>query len=294
MIGSMLAFAGATAQNADLDQRITGQSPEQPTNQHHTNAAKEYQHAPLSACTPATMCTQSSTNTGNVRGYYFVAPKSFVICGLLVPTDASTGPQSIEVVKFSGTLPPAYPSVTNSFTSLFYVASDTSLTTPVPCNITVNAGDTIGVYGARSTSTICSYAQAQCQITILGDTVTLFRSGMQFPLYNQQMHDIWSEINGSISRIVMYVDALPLSVQQQAELSSLNMVPNPSSGLVTVQVQGKAFAEGSIEVYDMIGSKVAHTTGAPSIDLSNQPDGVYFVTVRSGQASVTKRIVLAH
>ena len=79
-------------------------------------------------CTATTMCPQLTTNAGSVRGYYFVAPVSFTLCGLFIPTDADTGAQSIEVIRFNGVMPPAYPAVTNSFTSLFYTANNSSAT----------------------------------------------------------------------------------------------------------------------------------------------------------------------
>src|SRR5688572_27702732 len=64
---------------------------------------------------------QTSTFTSMVRGYYFTAPTTFSIVGLYVPTDATTsGPQCVEVVKFTAGPPPAFPGVTNSFVSLFY------------------------------------------------------------------------------------------------------------------------------------------------------------------------------
>lgn len=63
---------------------------------------------------------QTSTFTSMVRGYHFTAPTNFIICGLYVPTDASTGFQSVEVVRFTAGAPPAFAGTTNAFTSLFY------------------------------------------------------------------------------------------------------------------------------------------------------------------------------
>ena len=79
-------------------------------------------------CTAVTMCPQTTTFSGNVRGYYFGAPVNFTICGLFIPTDASTLPMSIEVLRFDSVAPPAYPAFTNVFTSLFYTSLDPSAT----------------------------------------------------------------------------------------------------------------------------------------------------------------------
>jgi hypothetical protein len=294
---SALAFNGAIAQTADLDQAPVTIVQQSASNKHITRSAvqKSYPNSTLSGCTAAPMCPQISSNSGSVRGYYFVAPVSFVLCGLLVPTDLSTDPQSIEVLQFHGMLPPAYSAVTNNFTSLFYTASDTGITTPVSCNILINAGDSIGIYGSRGTSTICSYGSPSCQTTILGNTVTLTRSGMQFPLYNQQMHDVWSEAAADISRVIMYVDAAPTSVRENNE-TLFSLAPNPSNGILSVKAGANhPFAAGDkLEVYNIMGSKVYESNGniPSSINLSEQAGGVYFVTLHSGSAAVTKKIVI--
>ncbi|MEX2595825.1 MAG: hypothetical protein WEC59_02765, partial [Salibacteraceae bacterium] len=44
---------------------------------------------------------QANTFTGMVRGYSFTSPVNFTICGLYIPTDASTGVQNVEVVRFT-------------------------------------------------------------------------------------------------------------------------------------------------------------------------------------------------
>lgn len=146
---------------------------------------------------------QSGTFTSNVRGYYFTAPVNFTICGLYIPTNASSGAQSVEVVRFTAGPPPAYAATTNNFTSLFYLANFAP-NTIIPCNIPVNAGDIIGIYGARATNMVNSYDGVQYVSNILGNPVTLYRSGMQANLSTQQMANIWNENNGSIGRIEMY------------------------------------------------------------------------------------------
>lgn len=288
---SVFAMGTLFSQNADLDQ----QSPISVIHQSTTNrTASAYPVNNItSTCAAATMCPQSSTNSGSVRGYYFVSPVSFTLCGLLVPTDASTGPQSIEVVKFNGTMPPAYPGTTNSFTSLFYIASDTGLVTPVSCNLQINAGDTIGIYGSRSTNTDCSYATGPCQTSILGNNVSLYRTGMQFPLYNQQMHDVWSEPSGYISRVIMYVDAA-MGIDQSS-IGSLAISPVPSAGVFKLDWNGVAKANGKTEVYNLMGNKVYESNNIPEkLDLSTLADGVYFINLSAQNARATKRIVIAH
>lgn len=146
---------------------------------------------------------QSSSFSGNVRGYWFQAPTNFTVTGLRVPEDASTADQSIEIVRFNSGPPPEFSATTNDFVSLGYwtgVAGSGMVT----CNIPVSTGDYIGIYGYRGTTN--SYGTGSFSTTIDGLPVTLYRSGMQFPLTTQQMHDIWSEVGGVIGRIEMYYE----------------------------------------------------------------------------------------
>jgi gliding motility-associated-like protein len=163
--------------------------------------------APLRSKAQTTIAVgpQTTTFSSWVRGYYFTAPTSFTICGLYIPTDASTDPQYVEVVRFTNGAPPAYSAVTNSFVSLFYQSNWVPNTT-IPCNITVNAGDIIGVYGARGTAQINSYSTPNYVTNILGNSTTLIRSGMQFSLATSQMHDIWSEAAFQINRVIMTIN----------------------------------------------------------------------------------------
>ena len=165
----------------------------------------------LKAQTPIAICADQTSFTSMTRGYHFTAPSTFAICGIFVEDSRSTSAQSAEIVRFTAGPPPAYAGSTNSFVSLFYqnnYAPNSMIAVP---NVIVNAGDIIGVYGSRAT--VNSYGLAQCPTTIQGNPVTLFRSGMQFDLATQQMHDIWSEINYYIGRVTISIDCIILPVQ---------------------------------------------------------------------------------
>jgi hypothetical protein len=298
LLGAACALVfSANAQNADADARIAkSDEPLKIKRVSSSQFKQSFASVQSGHCTPAPMCPQDVVYSGGtVRGYYFIAPTSFVICGLLVPTDASTGPQSIEVLRFHGTPPPAYPSVTNNFTSLIYVPSDTGTVTPVSCNLLINAGDTIGIYGARSTSTYCSYGLPSCTTTIMGYTVALNRTGMQYSLYDQQMHDVWSETGNDISRVIMYVDSVTTGVHVNDVNASLSVYPNPSKGIFTIEAKNKANGAMQAEVFNHLGERVysAMLNESGRIDLSDKPEGVYFVQVKSAAGVLTKKIIVS-
>lgn len=157
------------------------------------------------AQTPMTMPSQNGTFSGNVRGYFFVAPSCFTITGAMVPTDASTGNQSIAIVRFNAT-PPAYSTTTNAFTVLFLTQND-PFSGIFSLNIPVQQGDIIGVLGQRNTEN--SYASTGLTTTINGQSVTLTRLGMQYPLTTTPPQELWTEAGGSISRVNLYYDISP-------------------------------------------------------------------------------------
>ncbi|MGL5889881.1 MAG: PKD domain-containing protein, partial [Bacteroidia bacterium] len=147
---------------------------------------------------------QSTTFSGNVRGYWFTSPSCITITGVQVPNTASSGPQSIAIVRLNAP-PPLFSATTNSFTVL-YLTQNNPASGIIPVNIQVEQGDIIGVLGQRAT--INSYAPAPATTNIDGIPVTLNRMGMQFPLTTTAPQQLWSEASSSISRIELYYDTL--------------------------------------------------------------------------------------
>lgn len=138
---------------------------------------------------------QSSTYSSNVRGYWFVAPYDFVITKLYVPTDASSGNQSIAVMKMHEVA--TWTNTTNNF-SLLYLVQDTNASGWINVYIPVSTGDSIGVLGCRADKT--SYGSAGT-VSFGNTTITLGRFGMQHELRNTAPKNLWTESNGSIGRI---------------------------------------------------------------------------------------------
>jgi len=152
----------------------------------------------------APLPAHSSIFSGNVRGYYFTAPVDFVITGLFVPTEASSGTQNIEVLLFDGqTPPPLWSGTTNAFTSLGYW-NNYSATDTIKVCFPISAGDVVGVYGNRADAN--SYAPAPYTSEIAGIPTTFTRSGMQSVLSTNQMFDVFSETGSSISRVEFFYD----------------------------------------------------------------------------------------
>lgn len=162
-----------------------------------------------------TLAPQSGTYGSSVRGYYFVAPVDMVITGFWVPTDASTGVQHVEILRFANA-PPVYPSTTSSFTSLGSWRSYNALDT-IPANLQIYAGDTLGIYGNRAD--LNSYGP-NTDIVIAGVTTPIYRSGMQIPISGNPMQDVFSQVgSSSISRVEFFYVANPDTVVTQHNVS---------------------------------------------------------------------------
>jgi len=102
----------------------------------------------------------------------------------------------------------------------------------------------------------------------------------------------------------MYVDDINIQnmtdVQSELLHSEVNLFPNPSSGKVNVYVNMFSRDNLTIKVMNAVGQEVSVMTEKASIggnyelDLSAEPNGVYFIEVQTGTEVVTRRIVISH
>jgi hypothetical protein len=170
----------------------------------------------------AMMPPHANNFTGNTRGYWFTAPVSFVMTGvqaLQAPGGTNTV-QSWAVVRFdNNTPPPNFSATTNAFQQLAIgLSQPAGVFSPV--NIAINAGDVIGIYGVTGAAggavTTNSYTAAatQATTTIFGNSVDLFRSGMQFQINTVgMMQNLWAEPGSTqISRVEFTYVPAPTSL----------------------------------------------------------------------------------
>lgn len=102
----------------------------------------------------------------------------------------------------------------------------------------------------------------------------------------------------------LYLD--DINIMNSTDVSSLtlhsevNLFPNPSSGQVTVDVNMMNRDNLVIKVTNPVGQSVAEVSenstygGRYVLDLSAEPNGVYFIEVQTGTEVVTRKIVISH
>lgn len=82
------------------------------------------------------------------------------------------------------------------------------------------------------------------------------------------------------------------------ELETFNVSPNPSRGTLNVQLEFVETTDYAIRIYDMIGREIHARNGSSPIanetfDMANLANGIYFVSVQSGDKIVTEKVILA-
>ena len=167
---------------------------------------------------------QTSSNAGMARGYIFHATQDCRIIGAMVPTDVP-GKQSVSIIRLNAE-PPVYPNVTSDLVTLGYQTGIPN-GSMVPFDVFVAKGDVIGVYAEGDYS---SYSEFDTLFVVLGDTMARTRSGMQFDLTTNQMHDVWIEpSSANISRVQLYVEPVTLHGGQDSVLLDVQ-TPAPDLG----------------------------------------------------------------
>lgn len=112
---------------------------------------------------------------------------------------------------------------------------------------------------------------------------------------------VW--FNASNTNDSAYIDitfnVTPLSVNETSKEIGLSIYPNPAKEIINMNIENVNFSTNvSVEIYDMIGTKVLSQNVSGSIqrfDASDLANGSYLVTLISDKKSIlTKKIIISH
>lgn len=80
--------------------------------------------------------------------------------------------------------------------------------------------------------------------------------------------------------------------------AGIRLMPNPSSGLLTISTDGRSAKACQVTVYNSLGQTVAEKAYDPSVtaalqlDLGALPDGVYSIQITNGSEKAVRRLIL--
>ena len=79
------------------------------------------------------------------------------------------------------------------------------------------------------------------------------------------------------------------------DINDILVFPNPTNGTLNVALTAKE--NTSVDIYNVVG-KLIYSSGIKNtqlftIDINNQPNGVYFVNIKSGNSVTTKKVLLS-
>lgn len=90
---------------------------------------------------------------------------------------------------------------------------------------------------------------------------------------------------------------LPTGINESMSTENdIEIFPNPSTGLVNIHTSTKNEEEQFVEVYNLLGAKIHVSEKSKlsnyTLNLSNQPKGVYVVKIYRGEKCMTRKIIV--
>ena len=148
-------------------------------------------------------------NTGSTHGFWFQSPTRFSIISARVP-DLANVTQNVAIFRLPAE-PMHFPATSSG--GLEFFALNQPMASPIPCAVSYDAGEYVGVLGAggipftamRNPHGIPAGVFAS---SVLGVPTALTRFGTSFTINTQGAdHPYWQELNGQISRVILDVTA---------------------------------------------------------------------------------------
>jgi plastocyanin len=173
-----------------------------------------------------------------------------------------------------------------------------------PASVTINLGDSVKFvlasnHDAEEVSQVTWNANGN---TPLPGFSTPFGGGLVLPAQlTVGTHYYVCSPHASLGMkgVIIVQDAQGVAEHQLQ--ATISVFPNPSSGKFNVAVDSKQspINKMDLETYNMLGEKVYSMYNIQHIssnvmDMSAQPDGVYFIHIKTEQGTNTKKITIAH
>jgi hypothetical protein len=86
-------------------------------------------------------------------------------------------------------------------------------------------------------------------------------------------------------------------IREEHLSNGIHISPNPGSGKFQIEVDDVKMKGAAITIYNAVGEKrmqLKLENGMRTVDLSSEPDGIYFITIGTNGAAGTKRLIIQH
>jgi hypothetical protein len=122
------------------------------------------------------------------------------------------------------------------------------------------------------------------------------KSNLQLGTQIENTANIYFDYNPAVitnTTINEFVSAV--SVNEITASQTLSIYPNPSNGKYFIKLsEGINISELNIEVYNLLGEIILSTksqNNLTELDLSHQPNGIYFIKATSSKHSFNQRLI---
>jgi Cu/Zn superoxide dismutase len=106
------------------------------------------------------------------------------------------------------------------------------------------------------------------------------------------------EMRGQVLRGSVCFPGTTTGIEEKALPKSFAVYPNPSSGIVNVQIESSTSVPVQILVYDMLGKEVSAQmnklnagSNLLNLNISNLENGIYFIRIQSDKQVITQKII---
>lgn len=122
-------------------------------------------------------------------------------------------------------------------------------------------------------------------------------SGAAFPIgTTTEIYRYYSASGDSVDCSFNITVVSTADIKEEAELNALQLFPNPSNGVFSLEYPNPKMQNLSVEIFDITSNIVFSNTYTSSyineeIDISKSADGVYFIRITNENQSYTRKII---
>lgn len=145
--------------------------------------------------------------------------------------------------------------------------------------------------GCPGSGGICIGHYQQAVNGTLSGNVNLASAGTYYIIIDSQGLPYFPYVDYDIS-VIPYT----VGIEKENSLESVSLSPNPSPGIVTIQYKNKSSHISTVTVSNTLGENIYEqklTSSETQINLSNHPNGIYFVQLRNNEQTITRKILLS-